>query len=325
MAQIARPPRIQGDWTDDRTPADEHFYPPMAVAHAADRRNHRRSSNASLVPDRVVRGRTNRVAITYGNRRQQASAYLGNSRDHILPFVNKSMVDVLVEIIDALHMLFVAVIPSVILSNRTLGNQASRPKAHLARSKGNIASQIIKVFSFGLGCGYDSLNITISDTDSTPTARFVRAAVAFVCERLHSPDYDVVLQPGRVMSYMWPYYVKVVYRRAASGVWSPTYVQNVITRGQIMTRMDAQMTKGVYMMVAIYCEKMIDGFAGKLDGQPHHMMRTEYEGDMWNRLVGTMLYVSKDEYDSDDEYTVGGDDDNDNDNNNNHHFDDEEL
>jgi hypothetical protein len=314
-AAVARPPRIEGDWTDDRTPVAEHFYPPMAEAHAADCRTNRRSSVPSALPNRVVRGRANHIAITYGNRRQQARAHLGNSAGLILPFVNKSMEDVLVDIVDVLRMLFVAVIPSVILANKTLGNQSSRPKDHVAKSKGNIAAQIIKIFSFGLGCNYESLLVAITQTDSSRTARFVRAAVAFVCGRLNSADYDVNIPSHRVTSYVWPNFIKVVNRRADHGVWSARYVQNVITRGQIMTRTDAMMTKGVFMTVAIYCEKMIDGFASRLDGKPHHMMRSEYEGDMWNRLVGTKLYVDPDAYDSDDENTVGddGDDYDDND------------
>ena len=74
-----RPARIDGDWTDDRTPATELYFPSTVRAN-----NIRNSAIAPTDVGASVRGRENRTPITYGNRVAEVTSFL-NSKDPTPP------------------------------------------------------------------------------------------------------------------------------------------------------------------------------------------------------------------------------------------------
>jgi hypothetical protein len=306
----ARPPIYPGDWTDDRTPVDELFYPPVDDVEMQDRRS-RRSSCPSAATDRQIRGVANQVPITYGNRITEARAYLIHKggtpgyADTILPFVNRTMVDVLVNIIEILHLLFVSVIPGIILGHKTFGQGESRPNSHLQTAKANIAAQVIKVLSYGLNSNFESLRAASQHAKSPVTNRFALYAVSFLYDRLRSSDYDTQFNCQKLITSIWPNFWKAITRRARQGVWSSDYVEGIIFRNRI-SRQDSKITKGIYKIVAIYCEKLSQDFPAMIDGKSHHMLSREYEGDLWKRLVGEALYVDKDNVESDFDDDDGG-------------------
>jgi hypothetical protein len=299
-----RPPIIVGDWTDDRTPAEELFYPPVEDVVLQDCRS-RQSARPSAATDRRIRGVANTVPITYGNRITEARAYLNQKggtneyADTILPFVNRTMIDVLVNIIEILHLLFISVISGLILAHKTFGQGESRPNSHLQTAKGNIAAQVIKVLSYGLNANFDCLNSAARSTNNLVTNRFVTYAVSFLYDRLRSPDYDTQFDRQKLMSSIWPNFCKAIKCRSHFGIWSSAYIDTIIGRRRT-SRNDSKITKGIYKIVAIYCEKLWQGFPTHIDGKPHHMLNREYEGTIWMQLVGDALYVDKDDCESDD-------------------------
>ena len=75
-----RPPRQPGDWTDDRTPNDELFFP-----NAANTANVHPNAVPSAAATARVRGGRNYTPITYGNLVSEATTYLddvGNTIDN---------------------------------------------------------------------------------------------------------------------------------------------------------------------------------------------------------------------------------------------------
>jgi hypothetical protein len=268
-----------------------------------DRRS-RRSSRPSAATDRQIRGVANQVPITYGNRITEARAYLNrkggtpNYANTILPFVNRTMLDVLVNIIEILHLLFVSVIPGIILGHKTFGQGESRPIFHLQTAKKNIAAQVIKVLSYGLNSNFESLRNAAQEAKSPVTSQFVLHTITFLYDRLRSSDYDTKFERQKLFTSVWPNFWKAITRRTKLGVWSSAYVEAIIFRGRI-SRQDSKITKGVYRIVAIYCEKLSQDFPAMIDGKSHHMLAPEYEGDLWKRLVGDALYVDKDDVESD--------------------------
>ena len=66
-SQANRPPRLVGDWEDDRTPDDEPFYPPKQGL--ANPRNQRRGGLQ-------IERRSSLPPLTYGNRREQCQAWI---------------------------------------------------------------------------------------------------------------------------------------------------------------------------------------------------------------------------------------------------------
>jgi hypothetical protein len=92
-------------------------------------------------------------------------------------------------------------------------------------------------------------------------------------------------------------------RRAKFGIWSSSYVESILGRRNT-SRNDVKITKGIYRIVGIYCQKLSAKFPSAIDGKPHHMLAEEYEGTIWMRLVGDPLFVDKEECDSD----AGGED-----------------
>ena len=142
-AAAARPARIDGVWTDDRTPAAELYFPSVVTAHAR-----RRSAQAPTNQGRIVRGVANVTPITYGNRVTEVTNFL-NSKDAApppavrkaavtLPFVSRTMSQVLVAIIDAFHYLAIQTISAAILKKKSITGKNARPLPHVVTSKQNI-------------------------------------------------------------------------------------------------------------------------------------------------------------------------------------------
>lgn len=176
-----RPPRIDGDWTDDRTPADELYFPSIAGVNIV-----RRSAQAPTNVGRSVRGTENQTPITYGNRLTQVTAFL-NSKDptpppmtrmanKMLPHVNRPMAAVLVDIIDFFHYLAVSTILSTILNNKAICGKNARPKEHLTTAKTNIIAQLIKIFTYGRDCGSPSLVVAVEDIQCPISKEFTKHA-----------------------------------------------------------------------------------------------------------------------------------------------------
>ena len=317
----ARPPRIAGDWTDDRTPANEPFFPTII---GVDNAVHR-PAQPSTIAGHIVRGRVNHVPITYGNRRTEVVAFL-NSKDpnpppatrmanKVLPYVHQTMQDVLVAIIEIFHFLAIAYIPDIILNNTVLCCQRSRPAYHVSSSKINLCAQLIKVKTFGVNANFPTLSSASSwDMTFDPSSLdFVAFACEFVATRLRSAHYCMQTTAVQLQQSNWDNFRKTIYRRTPFGIWSIAYAERRNTIGRVRRR-DVRITKGVFLPVAIYCTKMIDGFGDRLEGKPHFALPQEYNDDRWNTLVGDPLYPDgedEDDGDGDGDGDAGDDGDGD--------------
>jgi len=300
-----RPPRIPGDWTDNRVPATELYYPPVERLGAG-----RQSAQAPRAAGQFVRGVANTTAITYGNRREQVIAFL-NSKDPTPPpetrmadrrlvNVRRTMADTLVYIIECLHYLLISVISESILTNSTICGKNSRPLPHLTATKVNVAAQVIKVATFGLDTAVDSLfqcRAAFSNANADGV-RFSEYAIEFVVTRLSSADYTFQPPASALRQASWENFRKAITRRCDQGIWSNGYIERLMTRRRVK-RTDSNIVKGVFAPVAIYCTKMIPNFGSLLNAKPHYMLRTEYVGGEWNRLVGQPMYFVDADYDSD--------------------------
>jgi hypothetical protein len=314
----ARPPRIAGDWTDDRTPADEPFFPSI---NGVDNAVHR-SAQPSTIAGRTVRGHVYHEPITYGNRRTEVVAFL-NSKDpnpppatrmanKILPNVQATMANVLVAIIEIFRYLAIAYIPKMILNNKVLCCQRSRPAAHVSSAKINLCAQLIKVMTFGVNATFPTLSTASfweMAVDQT-SLDFVAFACEFVATRLRSANYCMLASVVQLQQSNWDNFKKTIYRRTPFGIWSIAYAEHRNTNGSVK-RQDVKITKGIFLPVAIYCTKMIDGFGDRLEGKAHFALEEEYNDDRWNTLVGDPLYPDgdDDDEDGDDDGGDGGDGD----------------
>ena len=149
-----RPARQEGDWLDDRTPNDERFFPTVQVfaGQAAELPG---SAVPSGAAGRVIRGRRNYTAITYGNLGAEAETVLNdkgmalpanrgggaNYANRTIGSANKTMANVLMDITKVLHYVLVQDVPGDLLENVEFFQANSRPAAHLQTSKVNFASR----------------------------------------------------------------------------------------------------------------------------------------------------------------------------------------
>ena len=112
-----RPNRVPGDWTDNRTPPDEAFFPRVTG---------NRGTRRSAAPHATLRGAANTTVITYGNRREQATTYLnthgpaGGFATQQLQRSQTTAVDMLVSIIDIIRYLAIAFISPMVAANANM-------------------------------------------------------------------------------------------------------------------------------------------------------------------------------------------------------------
>lgn len=298
-----RPARIAGDWTDNRTPPAELYFPSVVTTQSI-----RGSAQAPTAHGQRVRGVANVVPITYGNRVGEVTNFLNSKDVHPppatrkanvqLPSVNRTMAQALVIIIDLFHYLAIQTISGVILAKKSITGKHARPLPHVVAAKTHVMSQLIKVMTFGVDCAYDSLYDAQDQNECIVSAQFVDYAMEFVTTRLNSVNYRCQWTITELRTANWDYFLKSVKRRSKFGIWSNNYTSRLAKKNRV-TRGDAHIVKGVFLPVAIYCYKLIPEVSKQFDGKPMHCDRDEYVGDNWDRLVGDPLYARETDYDTD--------------------------
>jgi hypothetical protein len=111
-------------------------------------------------------------------------------------------------------------------------------------------------------------------------------------------DYKFQPSAHELRSANWDNFGKAISRRCRYGFWSNEYVERLIVCRRIK-KADANIIKGVFAPVAIYCTQWIPNFRSLSNNKPHNMHRTVYVGGQWNRLVGEAMYAVDEDYDLD--------------------------
>ena len=295
-----RPPRQPGDWTDDRTPNDELFFP-----NAANTANVHPNAVPSAAATARVRGGRNYTPITYGNLVSEATTYLddvGNTIDNahngganystrILGTVQRTMVDTLVLITKILHYIFMQYVPDDLLQDKNLFQAGSRPGAHLHSTKVNFASRVIIVCVFGKSCNTPTITQACRARNEHNDLHFCSIACKWIEQRLKSKFYNCVLRSADIVKSNWPNTIKALKRRAENGVWSISYLRELV-RDDNVSEASYMITQGIFMPYAIYCDKLIPGATLWWDDQPHFMLSAEYNGaeSPWVLLRGEQLF-----------------------------------
>ena len=321
-AAAARPPYIEGDWLDDRTPTSERFYKRDDNSLNGSR-NNRSQARAQDGVGAILRRNANFKPITYGNLPTEANKYINeyfannaHSRDKVgetppptggtpLYSGGPQFFQVLVDIVKTLHFLFIAYIPRDFLENTVLFGARSRPMPHVISMKNNIAAQVIKVKIWGRSINAVSLDYLLSITEQAPLIVMTRIACQFVEDRLQNANYQTQVTRNLLMASNWPNTVKLVVRRLKGGVWSSDYVRWLLHRTSIRGK-DANATKGLFMPIAAYCAKLDSGFDAKLAAahvsdkifmRPDEYVHGNNDTDShFSRLIGERLYPDQGDY-----------------------------
>jgi hypothetical protein len=185
VAAIQLPPQIAGDWTDNRVPATELYYPPLDRTAVG-----RQSAQAPRAAGQFIRGVSNNTAITYSNRRDEVVAFL-NSNDTAPPpatrmanrhlvNVGRTMANALVYIIEFLHYLFRSTSSPTepFVEKIVVLIPMSAPR------RVQMAAQVIKVVTFGLDTSVDCLFQCKGTFSSPDSVLFSEYAIEFIVTRL---------------------------------------------------------------------------------------------------------------------------------------------
>jgi hypothetical protein len=215
-------------------------------------------------------------------------------------------------IVKLFHFMAVSLVSDLVLNNGAMGKQR-RPQAHLKSSKINIVARLISVITYGKSTNLDCL----LDAPRGIARNFCAWAVEFFVTRLSSSTFLFTPTANNILSAKWSNFKKTIARRSERGLWSNSYCDGLICRNKISAA-DALITQGVLFQVAIYCCKLWEEFHNMVHETPHHMLRNEYQGPVWNRYVGEVLYLRQEPHgDSDIDDDTNGNNGGNNNNNNN--------
>ncbi|KAL3943033.1 MAG: hypothetical protein SGARI_000076 [Bacillariaceae sp.] len=246
--------RIIGDWTDDRTPATNPFFPPWRG---------RKAVRADAANAAGYGGRQQTTAITYGNLQDEATAFLNAADGAPHNFATR--------VVSRFGLTTISILCLIVQTT----------------SKINIVARVIMVLVYGIGTTIDSIDAAQREDSTSVAARLARYAVDFFATRLNSSRFDMDIRATQYKGAKWSNWLKAIRRRAGQGVWGNGYCRAHI-RDKSVVNSDYQVTQGVFFPVALYCNKLIPSFVDTVG--TWYVTNAEGRSPAWTAFSETVFY-----------------------------------